>query len=41
MKLSDIIIALRKSNGMTQEELAEICNMSRQLISRWEADIIK
>lgn len=39
MKLSDKIIALRKSNGMTQEELAEICNVSRQSISRWEADI--
>lgn len=39
MKLSDKIIALRKSNGMTQEELAEICNVSRQSISRWEVDI--
>lgn len=39
MKLSEKIIELRKSNGMTQEELASICNVSRQSISKWEADI--
>ena len=39
MKLSEKIIELRKSNGMTQEELAEICSVSRQSISKWEADI--
>lgn len=39
MKLSEKIIELRKSNGMTQEELAAICNVSRQSISKWEADI--
>lgn len=39
MKLSEKIIELRKANGMTQEELAEICNVSRQSISKWEADI--
>ena len=39
MKLSEKIIRLRKSNGMTQEELASICNVSRQSISKWEADI--
>lgn len=39
MKLSDKIIELRKANGMTQEELASICNVSRQSISKWEADI--
>lgn len=39
MKLSEKIIALRKANGMTQEELAAICNVSRQSISKWEADI--
>ena len=39
MKLSEKIIALRKANGMTQEELASICNVSRQSISKWEADI--
>lgn len=39
MKLSEKIIELRKSKGMTQEELASICNVSRQSISKWEADI--
>ncbi len=39
MKLSEKIINLRKANGMTQEELATICNVSRQSISKWEADI--
>lgn len=39
MKLSEKIIELRKANGMTQEELASICNVSRQSISKWEGDI--
>lgn len=39
MKLSEKIIELRKASGMTQEELAAICNVSRQSISKWEADI--
>lgn len=39
MKLSEKIVALRKANGMTQEELASVCNVSRQSISKWEADI--
>lgn len=39
MKLSEKIIELRKTNRMTQEELAAICNVSRQSISKWEADI--
>lgn len=39
MKLAEKIIELRKANGMTQEELADICNVSRQSISKWEADI--
>lgn len=39
MKLSEKIIELRKSKGMTQEELATLCNVSRQSISKWEADI--
>ena len=39
MKLSEKITELRKANGMTQEELASICNVSRQSISKWEADI--
>ncbi len=39
MKLSEKIVELRKSQGMTQEELAEICSVSRQSVSKWEADI--
>lgn len=39
MKLSEKIIELRKAKGMTQEELAEKCSVSRQSISKWEADI--
>ena len=36
MKLSDKIVRLRKSNGMSQEELADKLGVSRQAISRWE-----
>ena len=36
MKLSDKLVGLRKSAGMSQEELAEKLNVSRQAISRWE-----
>ena len=39
MRLSEKIIALRKEKGMTQEELAAICHVSRQSVSKWEADI--
>ena len=39
MKLSEKIVQLRRANGMTQEELAARCNVSRQSISKWEADI--
>ena len=37
MKFSDKIIGLRKSNGMSQEYLAEKLDVSRQAISRWES----
>lgn len=36
MKLSEKIVALRKSGGMSQEALAEKLSVSRQAISRWE-----
>lgn len=36
MKLSEKILKLRKQNGLSQEELAEKLNVSRQAISRWE-----
>ena len=39
MKLSEKVTELRKANGITQEELAEKCNVSRQAISKWEVDI--
>jgi len=39
MKLSEKICELRKAYGMTQEDLAAICNVTRQSISKWEADI--
>lgn len=39
MKLSEKIVELRKVKGMTQEELASKCSVSRQSISKWEADI--
>ena len=39
MKLSEKIVQLRKARGLTQEDLAAACNVSRQSISKWEADI--
>lgn len=36
MKLSEKILMLRKQKGMSQEELAEKLNVSRQAVSRWE-----
>ena len=39
MKLSEKIVALRKAHGMTQEELAAVCNVSRQSVSKWEAEV--
>ena len=37
MILADKIIDLRKKNGMSQEELAEKMDVSRQSISKWES----
>ena len=36
MKLGDKILMLRKKEGMSQEQLAEKLDVSRQAISRWE-----
>ena len=36
MKLSEKLILLRKEKGVSQAELAELMNVSRQAISRWE-----
>lgn len=38
MKLADKIQILRKKYNYSQEELAEKCNVSRQAISKWEAN---
>lgn len=37
MILADKIIAMRKKNGWSQEELAEKLNVSRQSVSKWES----
>ena len=39
MKLAEKIQLLRKKSGYSQEILAEKCGVSRQAISKWEADI--
>lgn len=36
MKLSEKILMLRKQHNLSQEELAEKLNVSRQAVSRWE-----
>lgn len=37
MTLSDKLQVLRKSNGITQESLAESLNVSRQAVAKWES----
>ena len=36
MNITEKLIQLRKSKGISQEELAEKLDVSRQAISRWE-----
>ncbi len=36
--IGEFIAALRKANGMTQKQLAEILNVSDKAVSRWERD---
>ena len=37
MILADKLIKLRKKSGMSQEELAEVMQVSRQAVSKWES----
>lgn len=39
MSFSDNIIKMRKDNSLTQEQLAEELNVSRQAVSKWERGI--
>lgn len=38
MKIADRILNLRKTKGISQEELADIIGVSRQAVSKWESD---
>lgn len=38
MNISDRIQALRKARGITQEQLADAVGVSRQAVSKWEAE---
>ncbi len=40
MTIADKIKKLRKDNNMTQEDLAEKMNVSRQTISKWETNMV-
>lgn len=39
MKLADKLLYLRKKQGLSQLKLAEMMNVSRQAISRWETGV--
>ena len=39
MTLGDKLYALRKKNSLSQEQLAEMLNVSRQSISKWEGNV--
>lgn len=39
MVFADKLQSLRKSKGLSQEELAEKCNVTRQSVSKWETGL--
>ena len=39
MTIGEKLQQLRKDSNYTQEELADIMNVSRQSISKWESDV--
>lgn len=41
MELSEKLAALRKRSGLTQQEVAERLDLSRQAVSRWESGQIR
>lgn len=39
MEFSEKLLTLRKAKNLTQEELAEKLNVSRQSVSKWESGV--
>lgn len=39
MELYERLTELRKKNGLSQEKLAELLNISRQAVSKWETGV--
>lgn len=38
MNIADRIQSLRKSKGISQEQLADVVGVSRQAVSKWESE---
>lgn len=39
MNIGDMILKLRKEKGLSQEEVAEKLNVTRQTVSKWETGL--